>query len=83
MKSDTYRIVGGIDTYLGEGQPEGSELPEKDSFASVPEVLTAAQTRRPVSGSIAALTDGELVEGIRTASEPHFNELYNRYFRRV
>lgn len=32
---------------------------------------------------VQSLTDAELVLGIRTGSEPHFNELYRRYFQRV
>ena len=30
-----------------------------------------------------SLTDAELVAGVRAGSEPHFNELYQRYFQRV
>ena len=30
-----------------------------------------------------ALTDHDLLDGIRRASEPHFNELYRRYFDRI
>jgi len=33
--------------------------------------------------AFAALSDDELVAGIRQASEAHFNELYERYFSRV
>ncbi len=31
----------------------------------------------------AELNDQELIEGLCEASEPHFNELYNRYFQRI
>ena len=31
----------------------------------------------------AALSDQELLEGIRRSSEPHFNELYEQYFQRI
>jgi RNA polymerase sigma-70 factor (ECF subfamily) len=31
----------------------------------------------------AALTDLDLIEGIRNASESHFDELYSRYFQRI
>jgi RNA polymerase sigma-70 factor (ECF subfamily) len=34
-------------------------------------------------GSLCELSDQELLEGIRKASERHFNELYNRYFKRI
>ncbi len=33
--------------------------------------------------SPADLSDLDLVEGVKRASEPHFNELYGRYFNRV
>lgn len=61
-------------------------MPVKDSCAEAPvalDQLTEVGPFRSVGRDIAALSDGELVEGIRTASEAHFNELYNRYFRRV
>jgi len=32
---------------------------------------------------VQSLTDAELVAGVRAGSEPHFNELYQRYFQRV
>jgi RNA polymerase sigma-70 factor (ECF subfamily) len=32
---------------------------------------------------LADLSDKELLDGIRKASEPHFSELYNRYFGRI
>lgn len=34
-------------------------------------------------GPLASLSDQALLDGIRGSSEPHFNELYNRYFRRI
>lgn len=34
-------------------------------------------------GPLAALSDAALLEGVRQASEPHFNELYRRYFQRI
>jgi RNA polymerase sigma-70 factor (ECF subfamily) len=39
----------------------------------------ATATGRPLS----ALSDEELLEGIRRSSEMHFTELYERYFRRI
>ena len=33
--------------------------------------------------SLSEQSDLQLLEGIRRASEPHFNELYERYFRRI
>jgi len=32
---------------------------------------------------VSTLTDQELLEGLRTQSEPHFAELYSRYFQRI
>ncbi len=34
-------------------------------------------------GSLSGRSDQDLLEGIRAASEPHFAELYNRYFQRI
>lgn len=34
-------------------------------------------------GPLAAQTDLELLEGLRAGSEPHFSELYSRYFQRI
>ena len=33
--------------------------------------------------SLSELSDQELLAGIRESSEPHFNELYQRYFQRI
>jgi len=38
---------------------------------------------RASRGSCRHLSDQELLEGLRRASEPHFNELYARYFQRI
>lgn len=35
------------------------------------------------SRALTALSDHELLEGLKKASEPHFNELYRRYFDRI
>jgi RNA polymerase sigma-70 factor (ECF subfamily) len=37
----------------------------------------------PAESAVSSLADAELVAGIREGSEPHFNELYQRYFQRV
>ncbi|MCS5637339.1 MAG: RNA polymerase sigma factor [Myxococcota bacterium] len=61
-------------------------MPVKDSCAKAPACVhqpAEVGEPRPVAQEVAALSDQELVDGIRTASEAHFNELYNRYFRRV
>lgn len=36
-----------------------------------------------VERSLASLSDQQLVDGVRQASETHFNELYERYFKRI
>ena len=36
-----------------------------------------------VERSLASLSDQELVDGVRQPSEAHFNELYERYFKRI
>jgi RNA polymerase sigma-70 factor (ECF subfamily) len=38
---------------------------------------------KSLEGGVASFTDQELLEGIRSGSELHFGELYNRYFQRI
>ncbi len=40
-------------------------------------------SERPSARKLAELSDSALVAGIREGSEPHFNELYDRYFQRI
>ncbi len=42
-----------------------------------------AVARSAAGAAVQSLTDAELVAGVRAGSEPHFNELYQRYFQRV
>ena len=42
-----------------------------------------AAVRSASGAAVRSLTDAELVAGVRAGSEPHFNELYQRYFQRV
>jgi RNA polymerase sigma-70 factor (ECF subfamily) len=49
-------------------------LPRESSFAGSP---------TGTAGDLRVASDERLVEGIRSGSEPHFNVLYDRYFRRV
>jgi RNA polymerase sigma-70 factor (ECF subfamily) len=69
-------------------------LPNRDIYAQKTIKERAAQDAKPAAEQRApkldggqvrgeGLSDAELVAGIREASEAHFNELYNRYFRRV
>jgi RNA polymerase sigma-70 factor, ECF subfamily len=48
---------------------------------------SAAFDAKPARGAVVArvstLTDQELLEGLRGQSEPHFAELYSRYFQRI
>jgi RNA polymerase sigma-70 factor (ECF subfamily) len=39
--------------------------------------------RAPAAQSLADLSDQQLIDGVREASEAHFNELYDRYFKRI
>jgi RNA polymerase sigma-70 factor (ECF subfamily) len=48
--------------------------------------VAVAELRVPASLSDVSLreqSDLQLLAGLRVASEPHFNELYNRYFQRI
>jgi RNA polymerase sigma-70 factor (ECF subfamily) len=38
---------------------------------------------RPETKNLAEMSDQELLDGIRLQSEPHFGELYRRYFQRI
>lgn len=37
----------------------------------------------PAPAALRELSDGELLEGLRAGSEPHFSALYERYFQRI
>jgi len=43
----------------------------------------APATRVAPAPRVSTLTDQELLEGLRAQSEPHFAELYGRYFQRI
>jgi RNA polymerase sigma-70 factor (ECF subfamily) len=62
-------------------QAKQSKQPKVDrgvdrAVSSSPEDFLRADARE-------ALTDSDLIEGIRSGSESHFNELYHRYFQRI
>ena len=42
-----------------------------------------ADAEKPRGRALSEQTDQELLEGLRRHSEPHFSELYNRYFQRI
>ncbi len=69
-------------------------MPNQDIYAQETMTDRSAPTAKPSAGQSApepysgqvraeGLSDAELVAGVREANEAHFNELYNRYFRRV
>lgn len=82
---------------VGKPAPSISTLPEPDlalSDVPLPDVplsdvplsdvpLSEKSGGGEDSRSPAELSDLELVEGVKRASEAHFNELYERYFQRV
>jgi RNA polymerase sigma-70 factor (ECF subfamily) len=47
------------------------------------EQTSASRAPQASPGDLRLLSDEALFEGIRNGSEPHFNTLYDRYFRRV
>ncbi|HIG02230.1 MAG TPA: RNA polymerase sigma factor [Myxococcales bacterium] len=61
-----------------------NNIKSDDSNRSESERGTRSQAE-PCVGRVATaeLSDVELIAGVREASEAHFNELYNRYFRRI
>lgn len=62
-----------------------AEYAEPEELSSLEAVTEESQKRGSHSRgvSLSELTDQELLEGIRAESEPHFAELYNRYFQRI
>jgi len=44
---------------------------------------SAGKSERGCDTPLSAQTDQQLLLGLRTGSEPHFSELYNRYFQRI
>jgi RNA polymerase sigma-70 factor (ECF subfamily) len=59
---------------LSKGQSEKSGSSSQPSSPERADCTVAAK---------ALLTDQELIDGVRQASQLHFNELYERYFRRI
>lgn len=60
--------------------PPGSPRPMRGA-GSRPEKRRKSPSKPPVR--VSALTDQELLEGLRAQSERHFAELYDRYFQRI
>ncbi len=66
------------------------EAPRKRSRAKIrgsAAIPAASGGSRPATGTppvrVSTFTDQELLEGLRAQSEPHFAELYSRYFQRI
>ena len=58
--------------------PQGAAPPD-----AVPHGAAEARRGGLADTPLAELSDLELVAGVQRASEVHFNELYNRYFKRI
>ena len=78
----TYESEAAVEPSPGKGQREETHaLPRTDGTQ-----CSHADGSPREFGSLSGLrdlSDKELLEGIRRASEPHFNELYERYFGRI
>ena len=76
---------GPVESAQGRAASAVGDHDAVDSSSSSPETsepASAGARAMPVVG-LASMTDQELLEGLRAASEPHFSELYNRYFQRI
>ena len=58
-----------------------STTEEVDAAEAMGTAVPASQTSRQVP--LSEMSDQDLLEGIRAQSEPHFGELYRRYFQRI
>lgn len=72
-----------------EDEPVPATSRESEDALVLVEVRRKRAPRRepssttPPTAAMSSLSDQELLEGIRAQSEPHFGELYNRYFQRI
>jgi RNA polymerase sigma-70 factor (ECF subfamily) len=65
-------------------KPRGRSRAKSRVGAATP--ASSSEDRPAASASpvrVSTLTDQELLEGLRAQSEPHFAELYSRYFQRI
>ena len=63
---------------------ELADADEVEGAGAAPSPSGREPTRSVRSGEpLTALSDQELLEGLRAESEPYFAELYNRYFQRI
>lgn len=63
--------------------PSSPKLRTEPASLSAPGSLDASGKRSADPEKLDELNDQELLEGIRLQSEPHFAELYRRYFQRI
>jgi len=87
-KARTPRAPGARGTARGtkkqKKRKQANESPAADALPETPEVSQPVPAAAVDSSAAPAqLSDLELIEGIRQASELHFNELYDRYFQRI
>ena len=82
----TKRSIDKKSSYIesSDTSSDTNNIKAKDSNRSESERETRSQAE-PCVGRVATaeLSDVELIAGVREVSEAHFNELYNRYFRRI
>jgi len=90
VNADVVRLAE-TDVVEAEARPAGRSVsrPGQGASCAATSVAAAVAARgraRPSAVSASDLrsqSDQELLEGLRSGSEPHFNELYNRYFQRI
>ena len=73
IDSDAYPEVDAVD----------ESIHELTAGAGSDDPVVVDRSERDELPATAAMSDAELLEGIRSQSEPHFTELYNRYFQRI
>ena len=85
-------VVRSAETDVEEAEARPAEQPVSTPARSVgsraaTSVASAVAARRRTSHApgtdLRSQSDQDLLEGLRSGSEPHFNELYNRYFQRI
>jgi RNA polymerase sigma-70 factor (ECF subfamily) len=69
-------LIAGADSYEPSEDPSDNPLPEEVEGSSSDNALHSLS-------EMGAMSDEELLNGIRYQSEAHFAELYNRYFQRI
>ena len=74
-------LIAGADACEVSGDPSDDPLPDDP----LPEEVTDSSSDGALHSmsSLGAMSDEELLNGIRSQSEAHFAELYNRYFQRI